>query len=112
MQNEESEEKTIENEPSSLPSSSTSAPAIAGSSKRMPVKALPPSSAILKPTVVNQNHLPNHYNHTPAAASTMPSSATTATSATTNSTNSNWNCDSWADGEFEPLEEDTFAGGE
>lgn len=29
---------------------------------------------------------------------------------TTSNTNSNWNSDSWADGEFEPLDEDTFTG--
>lgn len=113
IQNEESEEKTLENEPSAYD-------AIAANKRQPPQRILPPtSSGILKPII---NHMPLPSSATvartlqnTAASRSTPSTTATATAmpaiATTNATNSNWNCDSWADGEFEPLEEDTFAGG-
>lgn len=108
-QNEESEEKTLENEPS------VSTSAAAGQHPRRHVPNSRPTAAVLKPMV---NHAPaatssvvsNHISSSATAAA--PTSTTTAAAAapTSNSTNSNWSCDSWADGEFEPLEEDTFVG--
>lgn len=80
--NEESEEKTLENEPISEKAQPHPKPTV-----RSPVNPNPP---------VTTNHI--------ASPLIIPTTNNTTT------TNSNWNSDSWADGEFEPLDDDTFTG--
>lgn len=83
LKNEESEEKTLENEPN-LEISQKLVP-------NVPKAVAPPTSS-----------LPVISNHISSSQLIIPTSNST--------TNSNWNSDSWADGEFEPLDDDTFTG--
>lgn len=126
--NEESEEKTIENEPNITATMSPPMRPNAGRTSTSGAHGVPPlkpnvnhgrpaatsstssTATSLQQSSNSSSNSPRHVigNHVgsgvAAAASAGMSSATTAS-------NSNWNCDSWADGEFEPLEEDTFAAG-